>query len=127
LNKEVRKYLIENVARFKGATIGYQMLCDQCQLGLKMQEREFDRAEIGRILGEISTFEHENGRPLLSVLVVHKASGYEGDGFYKLCEDLGFGDWQKLKRERKKFDKVQKKRCWDFWSDANNRKKLTNV
>jgi hypothetical protein len=127
MNKEVRKYLIENVACFKGATIGYQVLCDQCQLGLKMKDSEYDRAEIGRIIGEISAFEHTNKRPLLSPLVTNKTTGYEGDGFYKLCEELGFGDWQKLKRERRKFDKEQKEKCWEFWGIENNRKKYTAV
>lgn len=122
MNTDVRKYLIKEVASRKGATIGYQVLCDQCQLGLNMQASEFDRAEIGRILGEISTFEHENERPLLSSLVVNKSTGYEGDGFYKLCEELGFGAWQKL-RNTKKFDQEQKDRCWDFWGNESNRKK----
>lgn len=122
MNEDVRKYLIEQVARRKGATIGYQVLCDQCQLGLNMQASEFDRAEIGKILGEISTFEHTNQRPLLSSLVVNKSTGYEGDGFYKLCEELGFGDGQKL-RNRKNFDQDQKEKCWDFWGIENNRKK----
>lgn len=121
MNQEVRKYLIENVARFKGATIGYQTLCDQCGLGLQMQASEYDRAEIGRVLGEISTYEYQRDRPLLSALVVNKTSGYEGDGFYKLCEELGFGDWEKLRRQ-KNFDIEQKNRCWEFWCQEKNRK-----
>lgn len=122
MDKDVRKYLIEHVARIKGATIGYQVLSDQCQLGLNMRASEYDRAEIGRILGEISTFEHNQDRPLLSSLVVNKSTGYEGDGFYKLCEELGYGDWQTLRRKRN-FDQEQKERCWEFWGNEANRKK----
>ncbi|MGE3109696.1 MAG: hypothetical protein AB7O77_15265 [Phycisphaerales bacterium] len=42
------------------------------------------------ILGQLSTDEHEQGRPLLSVLVVHKTGDMQpGDGFFELAESLG--------------------------------------
>lgn len=42
------------------------------------------------ILGQVSTEEHEQGRPLLSVLVVHKTGDMQpGDGFFELAESLG--------------------------------------
>lgn len=42
------------------------------------------------ILGQLSTREHEEGRPLLSVLVVHKTGDMQpGDGFFELAESLG--------------------------------------
>jgi hypothetical protein len=42
------------------------------------------------ILGQISTEEHEQGRPLLSVLVVQKTGDMQpGDGFFELAESLG--------------------------------------
>ncbi len=42
------------------------------------------------ILGQISIEEHEQGRPLLSVLVVHKTGDMQpGEGFFELAESLG--------------------------------------
>jgi hypothetical protein len=42
------------------------------------------------ILGQLSVDEHEDGRPLLSVLVVHKTGDMKpGDGFFELAEALG--------------------------------------
>jgi len=84
-----------------------------------MTDSEFARAEIGRILGEVSAFEHNEKRPLLSTLVISKYSSEQGDGFYKLCEELGYGSWKKLKNDIT-FDSIQINRCYDFWSDQNN-------
>ena len=47
------------------------------------------RREIGRILGEISTEEHNNGRPLLSAVVVHRENHRPGPGFFSLARELG--------------------------------------
>ncbi|MDP3469596.1 MAG: hypothetical protein Q8S11_14750 [Daejeonella sp.] len=116
MNEIVRRKLIE-VARKKGEqTITYQELSDQCNLGLLMRESEYARAEIGRILGEISTFEHNNARPLLSSLVLSKGSAYEGDGFFKLCDELGFGPWKKLQNDIE-FPFQQMRKCYDFWKN----------
>ena len=46
---------------------------------------------IGKVLGRISTYEHENRRPLLSCLVVQQASQQAGPGFAALARDLGYG------------------------------------
>ena len=47
-----------------------------------------DRNEIGKILGDISKFEHDKKRPLLSALVIRKGDSFEGDGFYRMAEEL---------------------------------------
>lgn len=91
------------------------MLSDKCFLGLDMQQIQ-DRNEIGLILGDISRFEHKNKRPLLSALVLRASDDYEGDGFYKLAEELGYGDWKKLKREGI-FEILQIKECIAKWGD----------
>lgn len=117
MNEKVRTHLVE-IAR-NGKTITYQELSDQCKLGLIMRESEYARAEIGRILGEISVFEHNNGRPLISSLVISKGDNYQGDGFYKLSEELGFGNWKKLKADIS-FEIGQMNACYDFWKDNTN-------
>ena len=45
---------------------------------------------IGKVLGRISTFEREQGRPMLSALVVQAGSMQAGTGFAGLGRDLGF-------------------------------------
>lgn len=121
MNAKVRNYLIELAG--KQQTVTYQKLSDDCKLGLIMNESEYARAEIGRILGEISAYEYENKRPLLSSLVISKGDNYQGDGFYKLCEELGFGNWKKLKATIE-FEIGMMKDCFAFWSDENNYKKF---
>lgn len=62
--------------------------------GLDMSRADH-RAQMSTILAEISTYEHENGRPLLSVVVIHTAgdgtdeSDGPGIGFYTLAKELG--------------------------------------
>lgn len=126
MNREVREKLIE-YARI-GRTITYGQLNEQLQLGYDFHGTPSHRSDIGDELGEISEFEHNKERPLLSALVVRSGSGYEGDGFYEICEHLGYGSRDSLKKNRKKFDEEQKQRCYDFWQDDSKyRKYLRNV
>ncbi len=119
MNETVRRTLIE-LARKRGEqSITYQELSDQSNLGLVMRDSEYARAEIGRILGEVSVYEHQQKRPLLSSLVLSKGSGYEGDGFFKLCEELGFGPWRKLQKDEL-FPIIEMKKCYEFWKDDIN-------
>ena len=113
---QVRNYLIELAS--KGKTVNYQKLSDDCHLGLDMQASQYDRTETGKILGEISRFEHDNGRPLISSIVITKGSGYEGDGFYKLAQDLGFGPWKTLRDSA--FDIEQMTKCFEYWRNTEN-------
>lgn len=46
------------------------------------------RDELAHILGEISTTEHHEGRPLLSAVVVHKENHRPGKVFFQLAKDL---------------------------------------
>jgi len=48
-----------------------------------------DRNELAGRLGEISTKEHEAGRPMLSAVVVHKGGVDPGKGFFTLAKELG--------------------------------------
>jgi putative restriction endonuclease len=44
---------------------------------------------VGKVLDRISTYEHHNGRPLLSALVIQSSTRHAGDGFVRLCRRLG--------------------------------------
>lgn len=107
----VRNILIRIAS--KKQTIYYSELCEKANLNLDMSIPA-DRGEIGKILGHISRYEHENERPLLSSVVVTK-NMEQGDGFFKLAEELGFGDWKKLKKEKLfEYDMINK--THNFWS-----------
>lgn len=119
MNTRVRNFLIELARQRTDQTITYQRLSDECSLRLNMRENPHDRKTMGAILGEISRFEHSHKRPLLSSLVLRAGDNYEGDGFYKLSEELGFGDWQRLKREGT-FEIEQMNECISFWQNNSN-------
>ncbi len=59
--------------------------------GLDMSNQA-DRNEIGRLLGEISTVEHQLGHPLLSAVVILKEHNIPGDGFFTLARELHVHD-----------------------------------
>lgn len=118
MNERVRTYLIDLARQRTNQTINYQRLSDNCNLGLDMSNIA-DRNTMATILDEISTFEHNNDRPLLSALVVRLDDEREGDGFYKMADRLGYGSWQQLKRENI-FEAQQIGACINFWSDNNN-------
>ena len=115
MRTDVRTFLI-GVAR-KRQMCSYSEINDACQLGLTW-EGDHDSAEIGRILGEISVYEHEHSRPLISAVAVRKGTAEQGNGFFELCEELGLGSATRLRRNL--FGIEEMRRCHDFWSDNEN-------
>ncbi len=71
------------------------------------------RTQLGRILTEISSEEHENGRPLLAAIVVHKDNKKPGEGFFNLAKSLGK---QKPNENDDTFCKMEKERVFDEWA-----------
>lgn len=67
-------------------TIAYGEIAPLAELDMS---RADDRKTISEILGEISTFEHEQGHPLLSAVVVLAGTDMPGQGFFTLAKDLG--------------------------------------
>jgi len=57
-------------------------------VGLDMS-LDSDRARIGDLLDEISTFEFQNGRPFLSSVVIRGDSNIPGRGYFELATRLG--------------------------------------
>jgi hypothetical protein len=67
--------------------------------------------EVGTILGEISEDEVNQGRPMLSAVVVSVNSHLPGKGFYGLAQALGLldndcGDEEKLRFWRSHLEEV---------------------
>jgi hypothetical protein len=91
--ERVRRILIERAKNTdpqapRGALITYGDLCAAADPDQAYWVAPRYRG-IGGVLGHISTYEHEHGRPLLSALVVRKMTMRAGEGFADLGRDLG--------------------------------------
>ena len=76
-------------------------------MGLKPGNNAAKQA--GHILGEISEDTHQAGKPMLSAIVVNKAKGYPGPGFFVLAKALG-----KLHRNASGEEEIE------FWKQERN-------
>lgn len=121
MTDRIRKLLLK-YARV-GTTITYSDLNQKCELGLDFGYPP-DKKLMGELLGEISEHEHKRNRPLLSALVLQKSGKMDqGDGFYKMCERLGFGPFHELKSDRT-FEKGQRETVYNFWKNDENYQKF---
>jgi len=76
-------------------------------------------------LGEVLLHEYEPEIPLLSPLI-HKGNDREqGDGFYKMCEEIYGEDWKTLKANPD-FEINAIKKCYSFWKNDDNYKAFKN-
>jgi hypothetical protein len=93
IGRRLRQFLIKlaqdaDPNRPFAATITYGRLCkaiDPDQAYFKSPRYR----GIGKVLGQISTYEHWQGRPMLSALVVQAGTLRAGDGFAVLGRSLG--------------------------------------
>lgn len=123
MDRNIRAKLIE-LARLR-TTWSYTQLNEQLQLNLNFSDSS-ERKLIGDWLGEISVHEFEKDRPLLSCLITHQNGLREqGDGFYKLCEDIYGEDWETLKAN-KKWENQLIADCYEFWLKPDNFKNFKN-
>lgn len=75
-----------------------------------------DRNRISLILGEISTYEHENNRPLLSAIVILKGEDKPAEGFFRLARELGRYSGRKDKDDCDFFT-LETKRVFEYWQN----------
>ncbi len=131
MNNRVREYLIK-VARTKDRFVYYSQLIKDCKLDYNLG-LEGDKKKFSKMLGDISSYEHQNERPLLTSLAIYKdpKRNDQGKGFYRLAENLGFGNAKKL--ENSLFGFEEAKNCRKYWQNDDNYSKeslsssLTNV
>jgi hypothetical protein len=108
-----------NMARKNATPINYDSIAEI--MGKSPSERMGNHwpRKTGHLLGEICDFEHSNGRPMLSALVVNKTGknkGLPGVGFFKLARHLG-----KLKpdseKDEKPFWEQEMQAVYDAWKE----------
>ena len=93
IEERVRQLLIKlaqdaDLDRPFTATITYGNLCETIDPDQAYFKPPRYRG-IGKALGRISSYEHRQGRPMLSALVVQAATHQAGDGFAALARSLG--------------------------------------
>lgn len=109
MNQQIRSILIEQAR--KGQPIAYG------DLGLP-HDNIVDRNLLSKVLYEISKFEHDHHRPLLSAMAMYAGFKDHGPGFYELAEQFGFGSKKKLTSDLFAF--TQMNACKDFWQNDDN-------
>ena len=76
---------------------------------------------MGSIIGEISDYEYDHGRPMISVIVVRKDTSYPAEGFFGLKNipsNLRRGENrfnEPLRKEDKAFCDSERQRAFNFW------------
>lgn len=117
MNQEIRKFLIDQC--ILGEPIYYEDVAKKLKLDLALDK---DRNILSRTLGEISAYEYENERPLISAITIYKIGNDHGPGFYKLCEELGIGKASTLRRKLFGFTAMENSK--KFWQDEFNRQQF---
>ena len=90
----------------RGSPITYSELVGKI-VSIHMEPRD---TRLAHFLGELSTEEHEEGRPLITALVVHKHDQQPGQGFFELARSLGFTVIDEVKFWSDEIKKLQ--HCW---------------
>jgi len=92
-------------------TITYSELAPLARLNMSNAP---DRTEIARILDEISNYEYDHGRPLLSAVVIRKDTNLPGSGFFTLARELGLltGD------DKDGFYRDELNRVYEIWTNS---------
>ncbi|MFJ3044395.1 hypothetical protein ACIPEN_01075 [Herbaspirillum chlorophenolicum] len=84
-------------------------------IGLSMQN-DADREEIARLLGDIAVFEHGQGRPMLTALIVHRGNDNNpGEGFFSIAHELGLYGGRRDQIERLTFWANQVTEVHNHW------------
>lgn len=87
MDQKLRQRLVE--AARAGELVHYTELEEMLHLSFDSPN---DRRIVGEYLGEITRFEVNEGRPMLSSVVWHKDMSGPGKGFYTLAVELGLAD-----------------------------------
>jgi hypothetical protein len=93
--------VLKNAAKQK-QTMSYKDLIEKANLPYDIGSIA-DRTAIGDDLGEISAFCDDQGKPLISALVIDQQKNMPGLGFFKLAHNLGKYDGSTNEKKREKY------------------------
>jgi hypothetical protein len=103
-----RDRILKEVAT-AGKTITYKEIGQLIYLDVK---KKGDLRKLSDILGEISEKEAEEGRPMLSAVVVSYDKQIPGKGFFNLAERLGL---EELNERDEDFHRRELRSIHDYW------------
>lgn len=87
-------------------------------VGLSMAIEEH-RNQIAALLGEIARHEYENGRPMLTSLIVHRGNDNNpGEGFFSIAQEFGLFDGSRDQISRLTFWANQVRLVHNHWENA---------
>src|SRR5437879_6401957 len=101
---------LQDVARRRDCTT-YAEVAQLAHLDLAQNR---DRAKVDELLAEISTHEHQQGRPLLSAVVLYGQGEEMHPGFFRLARELGLNQ----SGDDLKFFIEELRRVHEYWSNA---------
>lgn len=85
-------------------------------VGLSMDEED-DRVEIAKLLREIAIYEHNEERPMLTALIVHRGNDNNpGEGFFSIAQEFGLFDGSRNQTSRLVFWANQVTQVHNHWS-----------
>jgi hypothetical protein len=118
MHYKLRKYLIET-ARQKDKFAYYSEIVVDCDLRINLRS-EHGRKQLTTLLGDVSEYENNHGRPLISAMAIYKDSrrNDHGDGFYMVAEKLKKGSFKTLKYGL--FGFTEAEACRRFWQAEEN-------
>lgn len=119
INHDVYQRII--AAASNKSSVTYASLARVAGLDTEMQQ---DRNTLGEILGAISTYEHENSRPLLTVVVWFTGKSEPSNGFYNLAEKLGL---YSKRHDKDSFFISELNKVYEFWGNELNHPKSRAV
>ena len=112
---KVRRQLIEQARDMRGRYLPYEDA--MATAGLDRTSAR-DRDINADMLGAISAYEHQRGRPLLSAIAMYKDGSGHGKGFYKVAAHILGRSEKKLEKEF--FAITQMKAVQEFWKNEDN-------
>ncbi len=81
-------------------------------------DNEEDRNLIAEMLREIAVYENEEGRPMLTSLVVHRGNDNNpGEGFFYIAQELGLFDGSREQLARLIFWSNQVTEVHNYWGN----------
>jgi len=125
MNTKVREYLI-NTARTKDKFVFYSDVVKDCNLGFNL-DTKYGQHQLSEVLGDVSTYEYKQHRPLISSLAIYKNERVNdhGEGFYKLAQQLGKGKAKELRERLYAFEEAAE--CRVYWQNEDHYSLYGNI